>query len=911
MAGIRTYLSDFALANPVYAGATVSVFEVDPATLEVTTTLATLYDAISGSGTLTNPQTLDSEGKWVAPPYVDTAVVMQVSGASVPSHETGITGGSSSYRGTWATDTAYLFGDTVRDGADGANTRNIYICVTPHTSGTWATDLAATDWVLYIEANPANTYVLLAGDEMTGDLTLPNLEALEGITVGYAAASGGVALALKGATATERAITWHTAAVERYKLSHDVNNNLRLSGLNTAGASRVTLMDWRYVSGTRNLPHEVRLGTSATSSPYVDLNVAGEVSARTFSVRDLTQTWPTSTITGASRTNPVVLTIGAGHDFKDDDQIWVSGALGMTEINDTEYTAGDITETTISLYSGGSPVDGLAYTTYVSGGTVQLGSPRRIIFAKKNMTGSAHLDSLGNGLVHFGSNSDALNINSDAASLAYVYIPVKAQNGFNGNRTGLFVDMSMLGNAISLGSTGDGFVGISSHARTSVNVGGVSTNYGTPANDGIGVFWGALIKAQASANATYLKSITGAELNPNLLTGTSAVSHIGVLIAQEPGSTEQGVNNDKGIEFSHSEATGGWRHAISIQGTYNPVHKDNGYLFSARKGSYNHLKEAQSAGGIDFRQWSFAGASGAAGGGFAFRWNGGQLTPAGDYGGTIQLGYGAAIGNSAGMQITVNRSRVASVTINAGGTGWVANAIAEDTLGNVVKIDTVSAGAATAVTLVHRAWGTSTPATSTFTPVNFASSAGAGLVLNLTWDTATSLALNPTAGSVSVGTATPDRTFHAEASTSATNTVTQVARFTSVSTGTPANGIGAGIELEVETAAGNNEVGVVIEAVVTDVGSGTEDFDLVVRTMVAGASATEAYRANVAAFTVPTSYKVGADQVVGARNTGWSAMTGTPDESTIYDTGTVTLAQLAGRVAALQVALTTHGLIGT
>jgi hypothetical protein len=39
-------------------------------------------------------------------------------------------------------------------------------------------------------------------------------------------------------------------------------------------------------------------------------------------------------------------------------------------------------------------------------------------------------------------------------------------------------------------------------------------------------------------------------------------------------------------------------------------------------------------------------------------------------------------------------------------------------------------------------------------------------------------------------------------------------------------------------------------------------------------------------------------------------MTGTPDESTAYATGTVTLAQLAGRVMALQTALTTHGLIG-
>jgi hypothetical protein len=59
-----------------------------------------------------------------------------------------------------------------------------------------------------------------------------------------------------------------------------------------------------------------------------------------------------------------------------------------------------------------------------------------------------------------------------------------------------------------------------------------------------------------------------------------------------------------------------------------------------------------------------------------------------------------------------------------------------------------------------------------------------------------------------------------------------------------------------------------------------------------------------------TTIKVGANQVVGARQTGWTAMTGTPDLSTVFATSTVTLAQLAGRVMALQAALTTHGLIG-
>ena len=51
-------------------------------------------------------------------------------------------------------------------------------------------------------------------------------------------------------------------------------------------------------------------------------------------------------------------------------------------------------------------------------------------------------------------------------------------------------------------------------------------------------------------------------------------------------------------------------------------------------------------------------------------------------------------------------------------------------------------------------------------------------------------------------------------------------------------------------------------------------------------------------------------QVLSARDTGWGAMTGTPDKATAYATGSVTLAQLAGRVMAMQTALTTHGILG-
>jgi hypothetical protein len=63
--------------------------------------------------------------------------------------------------------------------------------------------------------------------------------------------------------------------------------------------------------------------------------------------------------------------------------------------------------------------------------------------------------------------------------------------------------------------------------------------------------------------------------------------------------------------------------------------------------------------------------------------------------------------------------------------------------------------------------------------------------------------------------------------------------------------------------------------------------------------------------TATGEYRVNGTKVVGARDTGWTAMTGTANENTSYATGTITLVQLAERVKAIQDALTTHGLIGT
>ena len=64
--GARISIQDFSLANPLYAGATVTFFTTDNDGVK-TATKATLYEAPSGAATLLNPQTLDSDGKFAAP----------------------------------------------------------------------------------------------------------------------------------------------------------------------------------------------------------------------------------------------------------------------------------------------------------------------------------------------------------------------------------------------------------------------------------------------------------------------------------------------------------------------------------------------------------------------------------------------------------------------------------------------------------------------------------------------------------------------------------------------------------------------------------------------------------------------------------------------------------------------------
>lgn len=72
------------------------------------------------------------------------------------------------------------------------------------------------------------------------------------------------------------------------------------------------------------------------------------------------------TITGITQANPAVVTVADTSTLTTGEEIYISGVVGMTEVNDANFTITVINGTTFSLDS----TDATGYTAYTSGGTV-------------------------------------------------------------------------------------------------------------------------------------------------------------------------------------------------------------------------------------------------------------------------------------------------------------------------------------------------------------------------------------------------------------------------------------------------------------------------------------------------------------------------------------------------------------
>ncbi len=152
---LRVAINKFATANKGYQGAKVYVFTVDD-DFQKTNTKATLYDGPTGTGTLANPITLDSAGKFDTIPYVEVAVICTVNSMDFGEHDTGVVRIPGGWEGNWSPSTVYQADDLVKDGSAGGNTGNVYICLEPHTSGTsFTNDVDEGKWGLIFDLGTA------------------------------------------------------------------------------------------------------------------------------------------------------------------------------------------------------------------------------------------------------------------------------------------------------------------------------------------------------------------------------------------------------------------------------------------------------------------------------------------------------------------------------------------------------------------------------------------------------------------------------------------------------------------------------------------------------------------------------------------------------------------------------------
>ena len=120
---------------------------------------------------------------------------------------------------------------------------------------------------------------------------------------------------------------------------------------------------------------------------------------------------------------------------------------------------------------------------------------------------------------------------------------------------------------------------------------------------------------------------------------------------------------------------------------------------------------------------------------------------------------------------------------------------------------------------------------------------------------------------------------------STTNAVTDLLKLQVQSSGTPAVGIGTGIEFSTETAAGTLETGGVIESVTTGLTPTSEEFDMVFKTMSSGATAAERLKLNGSGATIG-NINLNGNAIISTNTNGNLALTpnGTGDVQLDADT---------------------------
>lgn len=286
----RGCIPDFQIANPLYIGATVSFYTVD-SNGHATQTLANLFIDPTSSTPALNPQTLDSEGKFASPVYIEVPVIAVVTGPNVASHSTGVINARGTWRGSWVTNTVYYSTDFIQDPAS----MNVYSAALDYTSGaSLAADVTAGNLILVLSvasivgSTAVKQACLVA---TTANITLSGLQTVDGVAL----AAGERVLVKNQTTASQNGI--YVVASGAWVPASDFATGQVYSGLQvfiTTGTVNA-LTTWELTTadpitvGTTSLAfsaNRVDIGTRTVSGT---LNVIG-----TFESNGTAQTFPAS-----------------------------------------------------------------------------------------------------------------------------------------------------------------------------------------------------------------------------------------------------------------------------------------------------------------------------------------------------------------------------------------------------------------------------------------------------------------------------------------------------------------------------------------------------------------------------------------------------------------------------------------
>lgn len=128
----------------------------------------------------------------------------------------------------------------------------------------------------------------------------------------------------------------------------------------TGNAARVRLLRFQFSASDAFI---IELGDPNTGSPYMRFYQNGGQVLETA-----------DTITGITKASPAVVTTSGAHGFSTGDNVYITGVVGMTEINrpNKAYQVGSTTSTTFEVLEiGGANINSSAYTTYSSAGSAE------------------------------------------------------------------------------------------------------------------------------------------------------------------------------------------------------------------------------------------------------------------------------------------------------------------------------------------------------------------------------------------------------------------------------------------------------------------------------------------------------------------------------------------------------------